>query len=240
LSGRVIGSGNVLDGSTNTVTIRALTVMAGANLTGEGAITVYRNGSFVAKGSATFEGPLDNNGGRIETAGGTLTVQGKLSGDSDSVIDGGIMTFAASAGGTVIFAGSGELVLGQAENAIIQIKGFATDGKTSLDLQDVDFAGANEVSYAGNSVEGELIVKGSNQTVQYNMFGDYEGVTFTATSTNGGNGSIITASTTDAVARFVQAAATFAPSPGPIPLSPTSAGEPSASLALARPALGHR
>jgi len=207
LSGRVVGAGSVLDGSTNPVNIGTLTVEAGASLTGEGLIT--NQGSFIVKGSATMEGALDDNGGRIETAGGKLTVEGALSGDSDAIIDGGTMTFAASVSGTVIFEGSGELVLGQAENALFNCRGFATDGQTSLDLEDVGFAGADEITSEITDNEAILMVKGANRTVQFTLVGDYLGVTFTAKSANGGAGSIITASQTTEAAKFVQAAAAF-------------------------------
>ena len=138
-----------------------------------------------------------------------LTVEGALSGDSDAIIDGGTMTFAASVSGTVIFEGSGELVLGQAENALFNCRGFATDGQTSLDLEDVGFAGADEITSEITDNEAILMVKGANRTVQFTLVGDYLGVTFTAKSANGGAGSIITASQTTEAAKFVQAAAAF-------------------------------
>jgi hypothetical protein len=235
---------DVIDGSVQTVVIGSSNVVvAGATLVGEGTINMV--GPLTVRGSATFEGAFGPANALIAGVdkGGTLTVDGAVSAGG-ATIDGGTAIFESSVEGNgagVDFGkAGGELVLAKAEAFTSPIVGFSTTGASSLDLEDVGFAGAGEATFSANTNgTGVLTIVGTNRTVQIELDGLSQGVTFTAASADGGAASIITASTSVDVARlarFVQATAGFAPTHGPMPLS-TSAGEPSASLSLASPAL---
>jgi hypothetical protein len=206
---RVLGSGNILDGTATAVDITGrLAVRAGATLTGQG--TIDNSGWTVIRGTGTLTGPLVNTD-RIVVVGGTLTVQGAVTGSGTAVIAGGTMTFGSSFDEKVYFNGSGTLVLADSQHYGHTVWGFSQTGATALDLRDIGFVGANEATFLGDANGGVLTVTDGTHTANITLKGDYRSSTFTAA--DDGHGGVIV--TDPKVSQLIQAvAALSAPAAG--------------------------
>ena len=110
----IIGGGDVGAGQLAVTNGAAGTIDAtGAMTLDSGAATITNGGLIEATGSGilTIASPVDNTG-QLAVAGGSLDAEDAVTGAGSATIDGGTLTFGASFGGNVDFAGTtGVLVL---------------------------------------------------------------------------------------------------------------------------------
>jgi len=165
----------------------ALTINTGANIIqNAGLIEGYSAAGVVVKSA------VDNTGNLVAN-GGSLTIDGAVTGTGVAHIINGTLTFGSSFDETVVFATgatSGTLVLAQSAGDTAAIYGFSTTGATSLDLQDIAFATASE-SYAGAAGGGILTVTDGTHTAKLKLFGNFLGSSFDL-SKDAGGGVIVT------------------------------------------------
>jgi len=179
----------------------ALIVDTGANrIANSGLIEATGAGGVVIQSAVL-------NGGGLEAAGGTLTVNGAVSGPGSGAIASGALVFNAAFSENVTFSGtSGVLSLAQSQAYAGVITGFSTTGGTSLDLRDIGFVSAGEATFSGAASGGVLTVTDGTHTAHINLAGDYLASTFVAASD--GHGGVIVHDPA-AAHRFIAAAASL-------------------------------
>jgi len=240
ISGLFAAGGNVtVSGSMATTTFQnfgTVVISAGATFTDKGVVTTAAgqtvrdagilNLSATAKdtnagliettgaGMLTIAGPLLNTvTGRLAANGGTLVVNGAVTGGGAAAINGGTLDLMSSFNDRVAFTGTtGVLHLAQSKTYTANITGFSKSGMTSLDLGDIRFVGSTEATYSGTTSSGVLTVTDGTNTAHINLKGNYTTSTFVASS-DGHNGTIVVDSTAkDAAiapssAKFIEAMA---------------------------------
>jgi hypothetical protein len=99
------------------------------------------------------------NTGILAAAGGTLTVDGAVTGTGSVHINGGTADFASTFSQNAVFGPTGVLELGHSQSYGGTITGFSKTGANSLDLGDIVFhAGTTKATYSGTKASGVLTV----------------------------------------------------------------------------------
>jgi hypothetical protein len=156
-----------------------------------------------------------------------LTFSRAVRGSGRAVIDGGTLRFLAAFDQGVTFMGAGGMLgLTYSRFYADTISGFATNGTDALDLTDLEFTGANEVTFSGTAARGVLTVGDGTHTAHIHLRGNYTGVTFIAAS-DGQGGTMITDAAKPGAAVHIFTAAMAAYAGG--------AAAPLANSATARP-----
>jgi hypothetical protein len=178
---------NQAGGTIAATTSTALVINLGAN-------TLINAGLIEALG-VTAQGVISSavaNTGTLEATGGTLTVDGAVTGSGQAVITSGTLAFASSFDEAVDFTGTGgELQLAQSQAFTNTITGFSADGATTLDLRDIGFVGSGEATFSGTMSGGTLTVTDGSRTAHIALVGDFLGDTFTASSDGNGGTNVV-------------------------------------------------
>jgi hypothetical protein len=173
-------------------------------------------------GDLTIQSPMENSG-EIFADGAPITDLAAVTGAGGAMIEDATLTFAAAFSQNVAFEGDyGELVLADSQAYSGAISGFATNGSTSIDLEDIAFVGGSmTATYSGTAASGVLTVSNGTQSASVALGGDYLASTF-AVLTDGHGGTIVVDPPTgraNAIAapvrRFVAAAAAMGAGGGP-------------------------
>jgi hypothetical protein len=187
-----------------------------------GAVNVNANisnaGLIAVNGAATLTiasgvGVTDTGAGKIVAYGGTLVVNGSVTGDLD--VDGGVVDLTQSnVSNNVDFLGGGKLELNQSQSYTGQISGFSKTGANRLDLTDIGFVtGATTATFVEDSggTSGVLTVTNGSATANITLVGNYSSQTLTTGKDF--NGDTIVIATTppgpNAVHAFAGAMAAF-------------------------------
>jgi hypothetical protein len=190
----VNGTAGIIDGNGAT----ALTIDTGANTIVNAGIIESQTGGTVVKSA------IDNTGTLLAFLGGTLTVDGAVTGTGTVKISDGTAAFASSFDENVTFFGNdgGLLELGQSKTYGGMIAGFSANGATTLDLGDIAFTARNEAHYA----HGTLTVGSGADVARIKLAGNFKGVTFAAKSDGHGGTDVVASggSQSRAVALFAQ------------------------------------
>ena len=167
--------------------------VAGFNAFNGGAIS---SGSTVEINSSTTLaiGGAVKNSGALLVNGGTLDVEGALTGGVTDISGAGKMVIATASSENVAFVGNsaGQVVLDQAPSYTGQISGFGTT--QSIDLADINFAGGVTMSYAPSNrrnTSGVLTIKEGSNTVSLELEGSYTLANFRVAS-DGNGGTLLT------------------------------------------------
>jgi hypothetical protein len=157
---------NAVSGIIDGVGSAGLTIDTGAN-------TIANAGTIeAATGSVTTIAGAVANTGLLESAGGTLVVEGAVTGTGSAKVSGGEVFFSGTFNEAVAFGPSGRLKLaGQGYTAAIT--GFSHTGTTSLDLTDITFSGGTMATYSGTSAAGVLTVTDGTHTAHIHFTGNY-------------------------------------------------------------------
>ncbi|HEY2179195.1 MAG TPA: hypothetical protein VGH15_11480 [Caulobacteraceae bacterium] len=204
---------------------------------GAGSVTNY--GLIETQGTARIDLVSDiANNGKLFADGGTIDVQGFVTGSGVIDIQGGTVIVGQPLDETVDFTSTtpkGELVLTQSEFYGGTIIGFSKTGATKLDLQDIAFASHPTVSYSGTTAGGTLTVTSGAIVATIKLKGNYLASTW-ALSSDGSGGTLVVDPTPQNTAPLVQAAASFAAPPaGAAHVNAThGVGPAAAALALVR------
>jgi len=170
----------------------ARTVEAAGTLTlgGGGAASVVNAGTIetTGSGSLTFAGPLVNTAA-IVTDGGTLTVEGAVTGAGHFDINGGTAIFQQAFSDTVDFAGASVLELSHAYSG--KVTGLSAAGTNAIVLLDVAFEGVTTAAYSGSTTSGVLTVTEGASTAAIHLKGDYTPGSFVLSQAAGGGTEII-------------------------------------------------
>jgi hypothetical protein len=165
-------------------------------------------------GVLTIAGPLLNTStGTLVADGGTLVVNGAVTGVGSAAINGGTLDLTSSFNEKVAFTGTtGVLHLAQSKAYTATITGFSKSGATSLDLGDIGFVAPTEASFSGTTQSGVLTVTDGANTAHINLRGDYTHATFVASSDGHGGTIVVDSTARDAAiapssARFIEAMA---------------------------------
>ena len=186
-------------------------------------------------GNLTIQSPLANTG-QLFADGAPVIALAAVTGAGAATINNATMTFAAAFSQNVTFEGAyGELVLGDSQAYSGTITGFAINGSTSLDLEDIAFiGGSTTATYSGTATSGVLTVANGTQTAEINLTGDYLASTFTTSSDGHGGTTVVDPTGPAAVQRFIETAARMAPATAAI-ASPTGEARDAITPMLARP-----
>jgi hypothetical protein len=242
ISGLFAAGGNVtVSGSMATTTFQncgTVVISAGATFTDKGVVTTAAGQtvrdagiltlSATAKdtnagliettgaGMLTIAGPLLNTStGRLVADGGTLVVNGAVTGFGAAAIDGGTLDLTSSFNDRVAFTGTtGVLHLAQSTAYTSNITGFSKSGGTSLDLGDIGFVGSSEATFSGTTSSGVLTVTDGTHTAHIHLRGNYIHSTFVASSDSHGGTIVVDTTAKDAAiapsgAKFIEAMAGF-------------------------------
>jgi hypothetical protein len=145
---------------------------------------------------------IDNSGTLSTGVGGTLVVNGAVTGSGQALIDsekfsGGVLDFTSSFSENVTFLpqsghdGVGVLELAQSQTYAATITGFSKRGKTSLDLGDLGYGKASSATYSGTKDSGVLTVTDGTHTAHITLIGDFLAATFVASSDGQGGTSVV-------------------------------------------------
>ena len=132
------------------------------------------------------------NSGALLVNGGTLDVDGILTGGTVNIGGAGKTEITQASSENVAFLANsiGQLLLDQPTSYTGQISGFGANTSQSIDLSNLDFAAGVQVSYAANNganTSGVLTVTDGTNTDQLNLTGTYTLANFdVASDGNGG------------------------------------------------------
>jgi len=240
-----------------TATLEVTASFSATNGTGFGAnagAIIVRNASFTiggvfdntglieaitGTGGGVIVGAVDNTG-ILKADGGSLTVEGAVTGAGRAVIDGGTLDFTASFSQNVALTGQNSVLeLGRSQSYAGVISGFGHNAGQSLDLRDIGFVSVGEAVFVGKASGGVLAVTDRTHTAHIALVGDYLASTFVASSDGHGGVTIVDSPTsTPATHPFIAAMAGFgAPTGGST--SAANATNPLADTPLATPATPH-
>ena len=172
-----------------------------------------------------------DNTGVLVAFGGTLTVDGAVTGAGRCTSAAGQPTSLRPSAENVAFTGTtGVLELSHSQTYTGEVTGFSKTGTTSLDLVDIDFiSGTTKATFAGSATSGVLTVTDGTHTAKITLEGDYVGSTFKVSS-DGHGGTTVVDPTKPAAPHFgpaprahpfIAAAASFGASAGSMSLAET-------------------
>ena len=152
-----------------------------------GAATISNAGTIESTGAGgAVVASAVNNTGLLEAVGGSLTLNGAVTGAGSAVISGGTLSFGAAFTENVKFAGTtGTLVLAQSRTYTGTISGFSLTGGTALDLRDISFVSSKEATFKS----GVLTVTDGSHTAKIKLAGNFIGSTWVASGD--GHGGVI-------------------------------------------------
>jgi len=179
-------------------------ISVAARFASTGAVRLAVGQSVIDAGSLTLGGAKVNvvNAGLIETLGGTVTVNGTVTGAGAAIINGGRLDFASAFTQNVSFAGAtGVLELARSQGYAGTISGFSKSGKTSLDLDDIAFVNAAEATFSGTASGGVLTVTDGTHTAHISLSGNYLSSSFVAAGDGRGGTTVHDPRTPDAPAQ---------------------------------------
>jgi hypothetical protein len=174
--------GGIIDGDDSV----ALTIDTGSS-------TILNAGRIEAagEGGAIVAGAIDNTG-VLGALGGSLTVDGAVTGTGAVEIKSATADFTSSFSQDVTFSGAyGELVLAQSQGFSGTIAGFSKTGATAIDLEDIAFTDKTTASYSGTATSGVLTVSDGTHTARITLTGDYLGSTFDAFTDGHGGTTVV-------------------------------------------------
>ncbi len=209
-AGTLSGAGAL--GGAGSLVNRALGVVNanGAAALTLGVTTATNAGLIEATGAGglVIQSAVKNNG-TLAAQGGTLTVNGAVTGMGRATVNGATLDFASSFTQNVAFTGTaGVLELARSQSYTGRVSGFSKTGGTSLDLRDIAFVSANEATFS----RGILTVTDGTHTAHIRLAGNFTGSTFIASSDghggvtvidppNGGSASVVPLRPLDTAAR---------------------------------------
>jgi hypothetical protein len=231
----VIGASGYIDGDA----ALTLTVDTGANtITNAGVIYAVGAGGTIVKSAVA-------NSGKLYAHGGTLTLDGAVTGTGIGEVNGGTLLAAGAFSENVTFLSTtGVLELAHSLTYTGTITGFSKTGTNSIDLNDIAFAAATtKATYSGTTASGILTVTDGSHTAKIILVGNYTLSAFTLSTDGHGGTRVVDPATlpaAHAVARlplhtFVAAMAGFGAGDGTSAVA--TAPEPWASsrVAIVRP-----
>ena len=212
------GNGNIIVGTTPDATLTNVdNTISGAGQLGEGQLTLHNKGTIIASGSnaltidtganavvnsgtlgATGSGGLVihsdiANSGLLWANGGSITIDGNVSGTGSALID-GVATFemGGSFGQNVTLdaGANATLKIDHAADFSGTVAGF--DGNDVLDLADIAFGSNTTLGYAANSnnTGGTLTASDGTHTANIELLGQYMAASFVM-SADGVGGTLI-------------------------------------------------
>ena len=202
----------------------ALTINTGTN-------TVINAGTIVASapgGGIIVQSAVTNTGKLLASGGGTLTVNGAITGGGTGQINNGTLIIAQAFAENVVFVGKGVLELEDSVAYTGKVVGLSNTGTNSLDLTDIAFtSGVTKATYSGTTASGTLTVTDGTHTARIQLIGNYTTLGAFVLSGDGHGGTSIVDPTSSTPAALTQAMASFqigtAASPaGPSPGAATS------------------
>ena len=212
------GNGNIIAGTTPDATLTNVdNTISGAGQLGEGQLTLHNQGTIIASGSnaltidtgangvvnsgtleATGSGGLVirsdiANSGLLWANGGSITIDGNVSGTGSALID-GVATFemagAFSENVTLDSGANATLKIDHAADFRGTVAGF--DSNDVLDLADLAFGSSTTLGYAanGNNTGGILTVSDGTHAANIKLLGQYSATSF-AMSADGVGGTLV-------------------------------------------------
>jgi hypothetical protein len=188
------------------------------------AIAAARNGK---QTPAIIMSAIDNSGTLFTKAGGSLIARDAVTGSGKAIVESsrfaaGELVFEAAFNENVTFSSSGGLggvlELAQSQTYTATISGFSSDGKTKLDLDDIDFVKASEATFRGTATAGVLQVTDGPHTADIHLQGDYLSSTFEASADGHGGAVVVAEDSPERPARpqaFISAMAGLGATPSP-------------------------
>jgi hypothetical protein len=178
----IIGSTGSIDGKD----ALALTLDTGAN-------TIANAGVIYAVGAGgTIVDSAIANTGKLYADGGTLTLEGAVSGAGVGDINGGTLYAASTFTENVSFLGTtGTLELAHSQTYTGDITGLSTAGTNSLDLNDIAFGANTKATYSGTTTSGTLTVTDGTHTAKITLEGNYTTSTFKVSSDGHGGTTVV-------------------------------------------------
>jgi VCBS repeat-containing protein/probable HAF family extracellular repeat protein len=174
-------------------------VISGAGQIGAGALTLHNEGTITATGTNPLVIDTGANAilssGTLETDGGTLILQGAVTGGGNAIINGGTMEFADASDANVSFAAgnAGTLQLDHAALFSGQVTGVAAGD--AFDFRDMAFGSSTTLNFVGDMSAGSLTVGSAAATATVKLVGDATGFSF-VTANDGHGGTLVTATAT--------------------------------------------
>ncbi|HXV00987.1 MAG TPA: hypothetical protein VG166_10860 [Caulobacteraceae bacterium] len=233
-NGDTIRGAGSLGGGTMVLTNAASGVIEGVGSAGlvidTGANTIANAGTIEAlTGDVTTIASAVANSGLLASSGGTLVLEGAVTGAGTVHVFGGVVSLAKTFNEHVSFGSSGRLVLAHSTGFASTVSGFSHTGTTSLDLRDIKFASA-AASFSGTTASGVLTLTDGTHTAHITLTGDYTAAAWTL-SDDGSGGTVVVDPTAAKAHAIVAAAAAMAT--GPAAASPSPAPPGSTPLLLA-------
>jgi hypothetical protein len=167
--------------------------------------------AMAAGGGVTVMSAVDNTGHLWAKTGGTLTLNGLVTGSGVGNINGGTLVVADAFVENVSFSGTtGVLELEDSTAYTGFVSGLSGAGTNSLDLRDISFtSGVTTATYSGTTASGTLTVTDGTHTAHIKLAGNYNTSGFTLSSDGNGGTTVIDPAPPPGSAALAQAMATF-------------------------------
>jgi hypothetical protein len=167
--------------------------------------------ALAAGGGVTVISAVNNTGHLWAASGGTLTLDGLVTGGGVGNINGGTLVIAKAFAETVAFAGTGGVLeLERSAGFTGFVLGLDSAGSNSLDLVDIAFtSGVTTATYSGSTTSGTLTVTDGVHTAHIKLVGNYATAGFTLSNDGNGGTTVIDPAPARTPAAITQAMATF-------------------------------
>ncbi len=196
---KIIGAGMLGDGDLTLVNDKRATILGkgSAGLTIDtGAISIVNGGLIEANAThVVIKSAVANTGTLLAYKGGTLTLDGAITGKGQAKVEGGTLDVEGAFSEAVTFiGGTGVLELAHSQAYTGTVTNFSLGGGTSLDLEDIGYTkGKTTATFVENGAKtsGVLTVTDGTHTAKITLAGDFSTSTFTTSSDGHGGTKVV-------------------------------------------------
>jgi hypothetical protein len=209
-AGSIGGGGLTLVNQSTGVISNGLSVALIINTGTNAVINAGTIAATAAGGGVSVQSAVDNTGRLLAIGGGTLTMNGLVSGTGTGQINGGELIVAQAFAENVVFLGAGVLELEASTAYSGKVVGLSHTGANSLDLRDIVFTSAGtKATYSGTTSSGTLTVTDGTHTAHIKLVGNYLTAGTFVLSSDGHGGTTIVDPQSSTPTLLTQAMATF-------------------------------
>ncbi len=214
---KIIGAGQLGSGELTLINDKGATILGrgSTGLTIDTGTAIIVNGGLIEASAdhVTVKTAIANTGTLLAYNGGTLTLDGAITGNGRAKVESGTLDIEGSFSQTVTFAGgAGTLELAHSQAYGGTVANFSLGGGTALDLEDIGYTkGVTTATFKENAAgtSGVLTVTDRTHTAKITLAGNFSSSTFTTSGDGHGGTKVVDPPASASAALFASQAASM-------------------------------